>query len=158
MRILIKREDGGVSIMHMPLPPLIEGDESTRLSPEQIDAMIAGEVAKWATSNAGYVSHQVIDPADIPRDRTFRDAWGHDLKVDMPKAREIHKQHLRELRAPLLAAADIEYMLALEAGVIAQQRAVALRKQALRDVTAHPAIAAAKTPDELKAAIPDVLR
>lgn len=152
MRILIKRADGGVSIMHMPLP------DGSALEDDALQALITAEVGKWATTNAGYVSHEVIDAAAIPQDRTFRNAWGHDLAVDMAKAREIHRDNLRELRKPLMAAADIDFTRALETGDAARQRAVAQRRQALRDVTAHPAIDSAATPDALKAAIPDVLK
>jgi hypothetical protein len=152
MFILIKRVDGGVSVMDMPLP------DSEAPEGDALQALISAEVAKWATTNQGYLSHQVIDAAAIPQDRTFRNAWGHDLAVDMTKAREIHRQNLRELRAPLMTAADIEFTRALETGDTAKQRAAGQRRQALRDVTAHPAIDAARTPEALKAAIPDVLK
>lgn len=105
------------------------------------------------------VNVRVVNETEIPADRTFRNAW-HDnngIKVDMPKAREIHKEKLRALRAPKLAALDVEYQRADEAGDTKAKSAVAAKKQALRDVTADPRIAAAKTPDELKAVIPDAL-
>lgn len=89
--------------------------------------------------------------ADFHADRTFRNARKLDLTVDMPKAREIHKDKLRRDRSPLMAALDIEAIRADEDGDKAKRAAVIARKQALRDVTARPEIEAAKTPAELKA-------
>jgi hypothetical protein len=40
---------------------------------------------------------------------------------------------------------------------VTKQRAIAARKQALRDITAHPSIDAAATPDDLKLAGLEVL-
>ena len=103
---------------------------------------------------------QIIDEAAVPQDWTFRNAWkavGLDVQIDMPKAREIHKNKLRELRAPQLAALDVEYYRADEAGDAALKKQIVARKQALRDATADPRIAAATTPEQLKAVIPDVL-
>ena len=90
----------------------------------------------------------------VPADRTFRGAWqfnGNAVEVDMAAAREIHKDNLRRERAPRLADLDVEFMRMLEQGDTAAQAAIAGVKQALRDVTADARIAAASTPDELKA-------
>jgi hypothetical protein len=94
----------------------------------------------------------VIDA--VPTDRAFRDAWTFDGKSfghDMVKAREIHRDRLRVQRAPLLDALDVAYARADEAGDVAAKAKIAADKQELRDITAAPAIDAAKTPDELKA-------
>jgi hypothetical protein len=103
----------------------------------------------------------VVDESVVPADRTFRDAWKLDqsqLVVDMAKAREIHKDHLRQMRAPRLAEADAEFLRAIEIEDRQLQAEIAAKKQALRDVTADPAIAAARTPEELKAAVPAILK
>ena len=97
----------------------------------------------------------IVDRDSIPDDRHFRDAWEHqsgEISTNMDKARVIHKGHLRERRAPLLAALDLEYLRADEAGDAAKKADIAARKQALRDITKHPDIAAASTPEELKQA------
>jgi hypothetical protein len=70
----------------------------------------------------------------------------------MPKARELHREKLRDLRANLLDALDHEYMQADETNDQAKKRDIAARKQVLRDITAHPEIDAATTPEELKVA------
>lgn len=101
-----------------------------------------------------------IDDAEITLDRHFRTAWVDDngLRVDMMKARNIHRETLRALRAPKLTALDIEYMRADEAGNESIKSAIALKKQALRDVTDDPAIENALTPEDLKAVLPEALK
>lgn len=79
------------------------------------------------------------------------------ININMDKAREIHRDRIREARKPLLETADIAYMKALESGDdLAKAQAVAV-KQLLRDAPAAPEIEAAKTPSELKAAWNDSL-
>jgi phosphatidylserine decarboxylase len=88
----------------------------------------------------------------VPTDRTFRRAWtfsGDAVEVDMAAARDIHKANLRAERAPRMEALDVEFMQALEAGT--STTAIATKKQTLRDITDDARIAAATTPDELKA-------
>ena len=79
------------------------------------------------------------------------------ITVDMTKAREIKRDMIRTERKPLLEKLDVEFMRAQEAGDTTLQQEIAARKQALRDVTADPAIDAATTPDELKAVRPAIL-
>lgn len=93
-------------------------------------------------------------------DRTFRGAWafnGKKVEVDMGKAREIHKDRLRALRAPKLAELDAEYMKADESGDEQKKAEIASKKQALRDVTKDPRIEKASTAEELNAVRPEVL-
>ena len=79
------------------------------------------------------------------------------INVNMTKAVEIKKDMIREQRKPLLDALDIDFMRAVEAGDTDAQATIAAKKQALRDATNDSAIAAAKTPDELKAVVPTAL-
>jgi len=72
--------------------------------------------------------------------------------IDMPAAREILRERIRVKRAPLLAALDVEFLRAQEAG--ADTADIVSRKQALRDLPQAPAIDAAATPDDLLAAWP----
>jgi hypothetical protein len=74
------------------------------------------------------------------------------INVNMDKARDIHREKIRAARNPKLAAKDVDFMRAVEAGDTDTQATVAAEKQALRDATAAAAIDAATTPDELKAA------
>ena len=69
--------------------------------------------------------------------------------VDMAKAREIHKNNIREARTPKLAELDIEFQKALETG--ASTTDIVAKKQALRDAPADSGIAAASDANALKA-------
>lgn len=92
------------------------------------------------------VGHSV----EVPADRTFRNAWNWTGKVDhdMEKCRAIHRDRMRAARAPKLAALDVRQL---------RGEDVEAEKTALRDVTADPAIDAAKTPEELKLVWPEIL-
>ena len=69
--------------------------------------------------------------------------------IDMAKAREIHKNNIREARTPKLAELDIEFQKALETG--ASTTDIVAKKQALRDAPADSGIAAATDEASLKA-------
>jgi len=72
------------------------------------------------------------------------------ININMTKARDIHREKVREARNPKLAAKDVEFQRALETG--ADTSAIVAAKQALRDAPAASTIEAASTPDELKQA------
>lgn len=79
------------------------------------------------------------------------------ITVNMDKAREIHRQRIRQARFPKLAELDTAFQRELEK-VKPNTAAIAAKKQALRDAPSDPAIAAAKSPEELKEAWPaDIL-
>ena len=71
------------------------------------------------------------------------------IKTDMAKARELHKDNIREARKPLLEALDVEFQKALETS--ANTTDIVAKKQALRDAPADADIAAASDADALKA-------
>ena len=71
------------------------------------------------------------------------------IKIDMGKAREIHKTNIREARTPKLAELDIEFQKALETG--ASTTDIVTKKQALRDAPAAAGISTAVTETDLKA-------
>ena len=93
--------------------------------------------------------------ATVPSDRHFRGAWslsGSVISEDMTKAKEIFKDKIREVRAPLLEAEDVTYMKALEAGDSDAQAASVTAKNALRNAPAASAITNAADIAALKAA------
>ena len=93
--------------------------------------------------------------ATVPSDRHFRGAWtlsGKTISEDLAVAKTIFKDKVREARTPLLAAEDVVYMKALEAGDSSAQSASVTKKKALRDAPAATAIANADTIAKLKAA------
>lgn len=147
--VLIKRKDGSVE-------PLMLIQQPDGLWPHPDD-----EIAKWHKIRQDRIeSWREVEFFDFPTDRTFREAWrdgGKTINVDMMHAREIHCNRLREARAPKLAALDVEYQRADEIGNVAGKKEIALRKQVLRDITNHPGIEKAQTPEELKAVWPEIL-
>ena len=93
--------------------------------------------------------------ATVPSDRHFRGAWslsGKTISEDLAVAKTIFKDKVREARTPLLAAEDVVYMKALEAGDSSAQAASVTKKKALRDAPAATAIENADTIAKLKAA------
>ena len=93
--------------------------------------------------------------ATVPSDRHFRGAWSLSGKViseDMDAAKEIFKDKIREVRAPLLEAEDVVYMKALEAGDTDAQAARVTKKNNLRNAPAASAITNAANIAALKAA------
>ena len=69
--------------------------------------------------------------------------------IDMAKAREIHKTHIRNARTAKLAALDVDFQRALEVG--AATTSIVAQKQALRDAPSHVGITSATNAEELKA-------
>jgi hypothetical protein len=84
----------------------------------------------------------IVEDEYIPTDRTFRDAWQFDgvdlinktaISVNIPKAKEIHKERLRAERKSLLEEQDALFMRALEIG--ADTNKIVVEKKRLRDIT-----------------------
>ena len=71
------------------------------------------------------------------------------IKIDMAKAKEIHKTNIREARKPLLESLDVEFQRALETG--ASTTDIVTKKNALRDAPAATGISTALTDTDLKA-------
>lgn len=115
-----------------------------------------GRPINEALANAPYTG--ITGAAHRAIDTDFPNALTPDGKPDMAKCREALRVRLRARRAPLLAALDVEYQRADEAGDAAAKKRIAARKQALRDVTADPAIDAAQTPADLMHVLPEALR
>lgn len=146
MRIIYQNAEGGCSVV-IPAPDC----------PFSMEALAAKVVPAGVTVS-------IVSKESVPSDRTYRNAWVADVvnaKVDhdMVKAREIHKNHMRKARTPLMADLDTQYMRADELGPsgAAQKAQITAQKNALRDVTADPGIEAAQTPEDLKAVWPSVL-
>ncbi len=97
-----------------------------------------------------------VEEYTIPSERTFRDAWdtpsGTAVTINMDKAKDVWRNYIREARLSEFEKLDKDFMIALETGASTTQ--IAADKQALRDAPAHPDIAAATTPEELKAVQP----
>ena len=153
---------GGVPLAALPVDTILRGwpvEGASAEWAETEDQFLTRVLAKVVPDDA--VNVRICDAAEIPTDRTFRNAWEDGdggIKVNMLKARELHKARLRELRKPLLVALDVAYMQADEIGDIRVKVEIAVKKQALRDVTADSRIEAAQTPEELKAVLPEAFK
>jgi hypothetical protein len=148
-KIIFTRPDGGTSIVN----PVINVREAiTEAEAEQ---------RAFAKLPPGAINPQFVDASAIPQDRTFRNAWkqnGTAVEHDMPKCRELHRDRLRMIRKPLLEGLDAQYLRADETGDLVEKARIAVKKQALRDVTADPGIDSAATPEALKAIMPAALK
>ena len=94
----------------------------------------------------------IIEDDDIPKNTFFERAWkivDGKIEMDITKAREVHKENIRNARQEKLAELDIEFQKALETS--SSTTDIISKKQALRDAPADSAIAAAKTENEVKA-------
>jgi hypothetical protein len=131
-RIIYQNETGGVSIL---IPT-----ESVELALKDVPEG---------------VPYEIVDEADIPSDRYFRNAWVKGdccVEHDLDKCKEIGHDHRRQQRADEFAPYD---------EVIAKQipgadaAAAEEARQAIRDKYAavQDAIEAAATPEEIKAAL-----
>ena len=180
MKLVWKFGDGSVAFTHVAdtaTPEYVAGvrtniegklaisvvglDKRAR-SPKAQAALVASLGAGAYATYAGTVSDAEYNDK-FENLRTYREAYTWTTKaptidIDMEKCKEIHRHDLRRARAPLLADLDVDYQRADERGDAAEKQRIAAKKQALRDVTDDPAIEAAKTPEELMAAVPEVLK
>ena len=131
-RIIYQNETGGVSII---IPT-----ESVELALKDVPEG---------------VPYEIVDEADIPSDRFFRNAWvanGAAVEVDLPKAKEIGHDIRRQKRSEEFAPYD---------DIIAKQipgadaTAAEEARQQIRDKYAliQDVIEGASTPDEIKTAL-----
>ena len=132
-RIVYTRPDGGVSVV-TPVGSLQEVYERS--------------IPADATN-----IHE-CDHTDIPADRTFRNAWAQGAaklpEVNMPKARDIHMDRIREKRNAKLAELDLAYIIADENNDGPGKAAIAQQKKKLRDLPATYDLSGHATPDTLK--------
>ncbi len=132
-RILYPTADGGVAVL-IPTAEYLETHTMEELAAKDVPQGVA---------------YQIVDVADLPADRTFRNALClHDglLHHDQDKCCAITKDRLRAERKPLLEAQDVLFMRATEAG--ADTTAIVTEKQRLRDIT--KLVTPSMTLDEMK--------
>lgn len=134
--IIFKNDNGGVAVC-IPTGEL------------SIDAVLGKDVPQGRDA-------RIVDSADLPEaDNDFFDAWEMDAKsvsVNLDKAKELTKKRLRAEREPLLAAQDVLWQRAMEAGgkeeVVAP---IVAEKNRLRDITKFADLC--NTTEELRALI-----
>ena len=97
-----------------------------------------GELSLEETKAKDTPEHSIIiDDSFLPQaDNDFFDAWelaNGAVTVNIDKAKEITKRRLRAEREPLLAAQDVAFQRALEAGTSTAE--IVAEKNRLRDIT-----------------------
>lgn len=80
------------------------------------------------------------------------------FKVNIEKAKELHKHRLRIARLRLLKKLDLEFMKAIEDNDNEKIQEVKQKKQILRDITKCPEIECAECLDDLKNHWPEELQ
>lgn len=140
---ILKRHDGAIEIMHTDADP-------------------AAAVAKFHPIRQAELTNTIVetDPVVIPTDRTFRNAWiynGSSVEINMPKAKIIHMDRIREIRDAELDKKDKDWMKAMgqKDQVLADQ--IEAERQALRDIPQTFDLTVARMPDELKVLWPSQL-
>ena len=132
------------------------------------DDIIARVVARNREAGLIGADYWVVDEADLPGGEVsvendynyFFDAWewrGNGCEVNMPKARLIHMGRIRLQRDAALAALDVPFMRAVEAGDTDEQQRIAAEKQALRDIPQTLDLDGCATPGALGAVWPEEL-
>jgi hypothetical protein len=156
IHVALKRADGGVSIMAFltvgrgnVLPRgaqwLGDGWWSRPPTTENIDHEVR--------QHTGIVSWRHITAADVPADRSYRDAWTDNGTIthDMPIARGIHRERVRRRRREAFEQLDAEWMRAIGQNRRAEADAIEAQRQLWRDAPANPLIDTAQTVEDLKA-------
>ena len=127
-KIIYTNSDGTVAIIH----PIGDMNDAIKAVPSGL-------------------SYEIVEDSAIPSDRSFRNAWKQNSKTietDMTKAKEIHKENIRNARTPKLAELDVEFQKALETSSSTTE--IVAKKQALRDAPADSGITSATSESELK--------
>lgn len=153
MRVRVYQPVHGSARVLIPNPRLQQPDES--------DAAFLARMAAHAEAVDPTLASGVdVDASTLPTDRDFRKAWtlsGSQCVVDMPLARDVHRDKLRAARAPKLAELDALYLRELERGPQGKPQDIATQKQALRDLPQNQQIDAATSPAALRALWPTSL-
>lgn len=117
-RILYQTPDGSVAVL-IPAP-------DCGLTLEEVAAKDVPAGLAW----------QIVEDADVPADRAFRNAWrlqDGSIHPDHAVCCALTKDRLRVERRPLLEVLDVQVLRAMEAGLPTAD--LIAEKQRLRDVT-----------------------
>lgn len=156
--VFVKNNTDGTCSVTVPTPAMFNPKSRDRLDLQErgIEFKSDEEIYDWIQAKDAPGSSKILK-SELPEDRVFRNAWNHDVtsnkvKIDFNKAVDLHKNKLRELRTPKLAALDVEMMRAIEDGDQTKISSIKSKKQALRDITNIPSDI--KTVEALKTYIP----
>lgn len=156
MKVAVKMKDGSVRVMEV-LEVLKGPNHSVKR--KITNKAIQEEIDKWIDA-ADVV--EIIKEPSLPKDRVFRNAWKVDSKtksldIDMDKAKELHIDRLRMLRAKQMKKLDIEFMRAVELNDVEKKTEIARLKQKLRNMPETHTMDDISDPDTLKMSKPSYL-
>ena len=153
--IAYSRPDGGVSIC-TPAPQRIAELMADGMTEAAAIAVIQAKDVPADASNI-----EVMDGTLIPSTRQFRDAWTKPAVgapvVDMPKARIMHMDRIRQARNQKLTGLDIDYQIADDNDNAPKKAAVTQERRELRDLPANTDLDQFSTPETLDAFWPTEL-
>jgi len=118
---IIKNLDGSIGIV--------------RPNQDLLESITMAEIVDKA--NPGGLPSMIIDDAKLPADRVFRNAWeatASTVRINRPRAEELHMRRLRFLRDIQLKYLDIELTIAQESQNTAEVSRIIELKQTLRDM------------------------
>tara|TARA_Y100001937_G_scaffold108548_1_gene152316 strand:- start:63 stop:551 length:489 start_codon:yes stop_codon:yes gene_type:complete len=147
-KVIFTQSNGIISVM----TPVL-----TEINPDTGVEFTIQEIIEKDLIPTGITTYSIVDDSVIPSDRTFRSAWvgnGVGLSTativeDMTKAKEIHKNNIRQKREGKLKELDVDFQRALETS--ADTSSIVAKKQALRDAPNASGITTAANITELKA-------
>lgn len=149
-KIVYIRSDGGLSVVH-PAPQFLAQFETEE---EGLNAVIAKSVPADATEV------EVVERTILPTSRAFRNAWRRSpggVDVNMPAARTIHMDRIREVRNERLGELDRDWMKETGRGRQSEAAAIEAKREELRQVPQAFDLSSATTPEELEALWPTSL-
>ena len=147
-KVIFTQSNGIISVM----TPIL-----TEINPATGVEFTIQEIIEKDLIPTGITTYSIVDDSIIPTDRAFRGAWvgnGVGLSTativeDMTKAKEIHKNNIRQKREGKLKELDVDFQRALETS--ADTSSIVAKKQALRDAPNASGITTAANITELKA-------
>ncbi len=94
--------------LDLAMKTIAEKDVPRILPPDKQELRDKGKMSLKTYLTFPIREYKIIDSGDLAPDfQNFKAARKYDLTLDVSKAREIHKDRLRTLRAPLYAANDV---------------------------------------------------
>lgn len=157
--IVFERPDGAVSIQYLQYADQVQNRKENDL----IALVIRKQLDRLSTKYGGVSVPHVVESDTIPPDGSaeqhFFVAWewkDNAVICNMSKARAIHMDAIRIVRNAELAAKDITFMRAVEAGDMDAQARITAEKETLRDIPQTFDLRA-QTPEGLKGEWPSEL-
>lgn len=164
--VIVPADAATVAVMHFVttgrgsvLPPGAHWIADGWWSRPPLAELIEQSILKWRQIGAKLerpapLSWRIVADGDVPEDRTYRNAWvstGAKVEHDMVKAKELHRDLLRNERTEKLLKLDAKWMEATRTKDTAAVADIDAEKVVLLDATRDSRIDAALTIEDLKA-------